>query len=67
MSVTGYYTLKLQCDNRHALTDFSAGVYFAPTRLEAKAEAREKGWMLSRYDRVFCPSCAEKRREERVR
>lgn len=63
MSVSGQYYLKAQCEacGEHW------GIY-APTRMEAKAMAREEGWMFTPKSlKAFCPVHAEERRKTRDR
>jgi hypothetical protein len=60
VSVSGEYTLKLRCEENHAEEGDQFPTVFcsdftAPSRFEAKAQAREKGWMLTKDNRAYCP------------
>lgn len=64
MSVSGEYTLKLRCEESHIgpgeTFPFSFYQNFtAPSRFEAKAKAREQGWMLTKDNRAYCPDHIE--------
>lgn len=71
MSVSGEYTLDVECEWEHDTTSIRAQQEYGyakrdrfkgSTRMEAKARAREAGWLLSKNDKAWCPSHADEKR-----
>lgn len=65
MSASGQYTLQLICDGPSTAHPEQLVQFTAPTRMEAKAKARDYGWLLATHGKAFCPECSEERRKTR--
>lgn len=59
MSATGYYELRLVCDEKKCLM---SDTFTMPTRMHAKQAALEAGWLITKYNKSLCPEHAAIRR-----
>jgi hypothetical protein len=64
MSVRGTYELKLVCDDKVEGKPCERNLTtYDDNRMAAKATARESGWMITKYEKAYCPEHARIRRE----
>ena len=59
--IRGEYRLTLVCDAKPRCGIFAP--FGAPSKMKAKAKAREAGWILRKDQKCVCPSHADAHRE----